>query len=106
MNAVSFLCQRPLHLTTLLIRPDFAGPLAARLTGFLFILSADNIYLVCCFVQYVEDNLGVMSVGFLLASPSDAVIWRGPKKNGERYFPIYRLRIRFNLQWNPGFANL
>ena len=35
------------------------------------------------FVQYVEDNLGVMSVGFLLASPSDAVIWRGPKKNGE-----------------------
>ncbi|XP_074638959.1 cytosolic Fe-S cluster assembly factor NUBP1 homolog [Acropora palmata] len=31
---------------------------------------------------YVEDNLGVMSVGFLLASPSDAVIWRGPKKNG------------------------
>jgi len=31
---------------------------------------------------YVEDNLGVMSVGFLLSSPSDAVIWRGPKKNG------------------------
>ena len=23
-----------------------------------------------------------MSVGFLLASPTDAVIWRGPKKNG------------------------
>jgi Mrp family chromosome partitioning ATPase len=31
---------------------------------------------------YVEENLGVMSVGFLLSSPSDAVIWRGPKKNG------------------------
>nr|XP_055221254.1 cytosolic Fe-S cluster assembly factor NUBP1 isoform X3 [Gorilla gorilla gorilla] len=31
---------------------------------------------------YVEDNLGVMSVGFLLSSPDDAVIWRGPKKNG------------------------
>lgn len=31
---------------------------------------------------YVEDNLSVMSVGFLLASPEDAVIWRGPKKNG------------------------
>ncbi|XP_027045869.1 cytosolic Fe-S cluster assembly factor NUBP1 homolog isoform X2 [Pocillopora damicornis] len=31
---------------------------------------------------YVEDNLGVMSVGFLLSSPTDAVIWRGPKKNG------------------------
>ncbi|XP_006895274.1 PREDICTED: cytosolic Fe-S cluster assembly factor NUBP1 isoform X2 [Elephantulus edwardii] len=32
--------------------------------------------------QYVEDNLAVMSVGFLLSSPDDAVIWRGPKKNG------------------------
>ncbi|XP_016279489.2 cytosolic Fe-S cluster assembly factor NUBP1 isoform X4 [Monodelphis domestica] len=32
--------------------------------------------------QYVEENLGVMSVGFLLGSPDDAVIWRGPKKNG------------------------
>jgi Mrp family chromosome partitioning ATPase len=31
---------------------------------------------------YVEDNLSVMSVGFLLGSPDDAVIWRGPKKNG------------------------
>ncbi len=31
---------------------------------------------------FVEDNLGVMSVGFLLSSPDDAVIWRGPKKNG------------------------
>eukprot|EP00051_Salpingoeca_urceolata_P005504 m.73813 g.73813 ORF g.73813 m.73813 type:complete len:317 (-) comp14387_c0_seq2:48-998(-) len=31
---------------------------------------------------YVEDNLAVMSVGFLLPSPDDAVIWRGPKKNG------------------------
>ena len=26
--------------------------------------------------------MAVMSVGFLLASPDDAVIWRGPKKNG------------------------
>uniref|UniRef100_A0A8C5XBS5 Cytosolic Fe-S cluster assembly factor NUBP1 n=1 Tax=Microcebus murinus TaxID=30608 RepID=A0A8C5XBS5_MICMU len=32
--------------------------------------------------QYVDENLGVMSVGFLLSSPDDAVIWRGPKKNG------------------------
>lgn len=32
--------------------------------------------------QFVEDNLCVMSIGFLLASPDDAVIWRGPKKNG------------------------
>ena len=31
---------------------------------------------------YIEENLCVMSVGFLLSSPDDAVIWRGPKKNG------------------------
>lgn len=31
---------------------------------------------------YVEDNLCVMSSGFLLPSPDAAVIWRGPKKNG------------------------
>ncbi|XP_031835202.1 NUBP iron-sulfur cluster assembly factor 1 isoform X2 [Nomia melanderi] len=31
---------------------------------------------------YIEDNLSLMSIGFLLASPDEAVIWRGPKKNG------------------------
>lgn len=31
---------------------------------------------------YAEENLAVMSCGFLLNSLDDAVIWRGPKKNG------------------------
>jgi len=31
---------------------------------------------------FVDDNLSVMSAGFLLPSPDAAVIWRGPKKNG------------------------
>eukprot|EP01084_Bolivina_argentea_P172120 298174_1 len=31
---------------------------------------------------YVQDNLGVMSVGFMLPNADDAVIWRGPRKNG------------------------
>ncbi|KAF9036980.1 P-loop containing nucleoside triphosphate hydrolase protein, partial [Hymenopellis radicata] len=31
---------------------------------------------------YVQDNLAVMSVGFMLPSSRDAVMWRGPKKNG------------------------
>ncbi|PFH51896.1 hypothetical protein AMATHDRAFT_132178, partial [Amanita thiersii Skay4041] len=31
---------------------------------------------------YIQDNLGVMSVGFMLPSSRDAVMWRGPKKNG------------------------
>ena len=31
---------------------------------------------------YVDDNLAAMSVGFMLPDPDEAVIWRGPKKNG------------------------
>jgi Mrp family chromosome partitioning ATPase len=31
---------------------------------------------------YPNDNLGVMSIGFMLPSSDDAIIWRGPKKNG------------------------
>lgn len=31
---------------------------------------------------YIDDNLSVMSIGFLLGSQDDAIIWRGPKKNG------------------------
>lgn len=31
---------------------------------------------------YVDDNLSIMSIGFLLGSADDAIIWRGPKKNG------------------------
>lgn len=31
---------------------------------------------------YVTDNLSVMSIGFMLPNPDEAVIWRGPKKNG------------------------
>ena len=31
---------------------------------------------------WVADNLGVMSIQFMLPNRDDAVIWRGPKKNG------------------------
>ena len=31
---------------------------------------------------WVTDNLGVMSIQFMLPNRDDAVIWRGPKKNG------------------------
>lgn len=31
---------------------------------------------------YVEENLGVMSIGFMLADKNDAVIWRGVRKTG------------------------
>jgi len=29
-----------------------------------------------------EQRLGVMSIGFLLGSEDEAVVWRGPKKTG------------------------
>lgn len=29
-----------------------------------------------------EQRIGVMSIGFLLEDLDDAVVWRGPKKNG------------------------
>jgi len=31
---------------------------------------------------YVEDNLCVMSIGFMLPDDDAAIVWRGPKKNG------------------------
>jgi Mrp family chromosome partitioning ATPase len=31
---------------------------------------------------YVDDNLAVMSIGFMLPNKDDAIIWRGPKKTG------------------------
>ena len=31
---------------------------------------------------YVEENLGVMSIGFMLADTDDAIIWRGARKTG------------------------
>jgi Mrp family chromosome partitioning ATPase len=32
--------------------------------------------------SYAEENLAVMSIGFMLQDPDQAVIWRGPRKNG------------------------
>ncbi|XP_003741901.1 cytosolic Fe-S cluster assembly factor nubp1 [Galendromus occidentalis] len=31
---------------------------------------------------YPDENLALMSIGFLLKSRDDAVVWRGPRKNG------------------------
>ncbi|CAN7105617.1 unnamed protein product [Brassica rapa subsp. narinosa] len=30
---------------------------------------------------YVKENLGVMSIGFMLPNSDEAVVWRGPRKN-------------------------
>jgi len=31
---------------------------------------------------WIDEGLGVMSIGFMLPDEDDAVIWRGPRKNG------------------------
>lgn len=40
-----------------------------------------------CPLPTQQENLGVMSIGFMLPNPDDAVIWRGPRKNGGRLSP-------------------
>lgn len=44
---------------------------------------------------YVLDNLCAMSIGFMLPSSSDAVIWRGAKKNG-----LIKQFLR-DVDWGP-----
>lgn len=39
-----------------------------------------------------EQRLGVMSISFLLQEQDDAIVWRGPKKNGKA------LRLSFPQQ--------
>uniref|UniRef100_A0A3B4DSN7 AAA+ ATPase domain-containing protein n=1 Tax=Pygocentrus nattereri TaxID=42514 RepID=A0A3B4DSN7_PYGNA len=57
---------------------DICGPSIPRIVG----LEGEQVRQHTSQHSYVEDNLAVMSIGFLLGSPDDAVIWRGPKKNG------------------------
>ena len=43
----------------------------------------------------MDDNLSLMSAGFLLPSLDAAVIWRGPKKNG-----LIKQLLR-DVDWTP-----
>lgn len=40
-----------------------------------------------------DKNLAVMSIAFLLKSKNDAVVWRGPKKNGKANPRILKIII-------------
>ncbi|KAJ2059449.1 cytosolic Fe-S cluster assembly factor nbp35 [Coemansia sp. S146] len=44
---------------------------------------------------YVQDNLAVMSIGFMLPDEDSAVIWRGPKKSG-----IIKQFLK-DVDWSP-----
>ena len=59
---------------------DITGPSIPRMLG----VEAETIHVSASGWSpvWVADNLGVMSVQFMLPNRDDAVIWRGPKKNG------------------------
>ena len=59
---------------------DICGPSIPKMMG----VEAETIHVSNAGWSpvWVADNLGIMSVQFMLPSRDDAVIWRGPKKNG------------------------
>lgn len=59
---------------------DICGPSIPKMMG----VEAETIHVSNAGWSpvWVADNLGVMSVQFMLPNRDDAVIWRGPKKNG------------------------
>lgn len=63
-----------------LLDTDICGPSIPKTTG----LEGESVHMSSSGWSpvYVQENLAVMSSGFLLNSLDDAVIWRGPKKNG------------------------
>ena len=59
---------------------DICGPSIPKMMG----VEAETVHISNAGWSpvWVADNLGVMSIQFMLPSRDDAVIWRGPKKNG------------------------
>jgi len=54
---------------------DICGPSIPRMLG----LAGQEVHQSACGWSpvYVSDTLGVMSIGFMLPNPDDAIIWRG-----------------------------
>ena len=59
---------------------DICGPSAPRMLG----LEGHDVHKsnTGWSPVYLEDNFAVMSIGFMLPNKDDAVIWRGPRKDG------------------------
>ena len=63
-----------------LLDVDLCGPSVPRMLG----LTGRSVHQSASGWSpvWVDENLGVMSIGFMLPEGDDAVIWRGPRKNG------------------------
>ncbi|RMZ85644.1 hypothetical protein DV737_g617, partial [Chaetothyriales sp. CBS 132003] len=67
-------------LTVGLMDTDICGPSIPKMVG----VEGETIHVSNAGWSpvWVSENLGVMSVQFMLPNRDDAIIWRGPKKNG------------------------
>lgn len=90
-NLARFLANNE-HQNVGLLDIDICGPSIPRAMG----IEGENIHMSSNGWSpiYLQDNLAVMSCGFLLESLDDAVIWRGPKKNG-----LIKQFLK-NVDWN------
>lgn len=63
-----------------LLDVDICGPSVPRMLG----LTGQEVHQSASGWSpvWVNDGLGVMSIGFMLPQQDNAVIWRGPRKNG------------------------
>eukprot|EP00803_Ostreobium_quekettii_P004502 evm.model.scf_1415.1 EVM.evm.TU.scf_1415.1 scf_1415:8909-9970(-) len=77
---VAFALSRHFGREVGLLDIDICGPSVPKMLG----LEGEEVHQSAAGWSpvYVEESLGVMSVGFMLPNPDDAVIWRGPRKNG------------------------
>lgn len=85
-NLATALSNSELHVG--LMDTDICGPSLPRMMGVLdeTIHSSNSGWSPV----YVSDNLAVVSIGFMLQNQDEAVIWRGPRKNGI-YIPNGRI---------------
>eukprot|EP01096_Ripella_sp_DP13-Kostka_P014261 TRINITY_DN6389_c0_g1_i1.p1 TRINITY_DN6389_c0_g1~~TRINITY_DN6389_c0_g1_i1.p1 ORF type:complete len:353 (-),score=131.45 TRINITY_DN6389_c0_g1_i1:71-1084(-) len=72
---------------------DICGPSIPTITG----LERQEVHMSAegWTPVYLTDNLAVMSVGFMLKSQDEAVVWKGPKKNG-----LIKQFLR-DVDWGP-----
>lgn len=71
------------HARVAILDIDLTGPSIPRMLG----LDGNGVHQssdgwVPVYADGSEARLGCMSIGFLLKSSGDSVVWRGPKKNG------------------------
>jgi Mrp family chromosome partitioning ATPase len=59
---------------------DFCGPSIPKMLG----IKSQEVHSTAEGWQpvFYDENLSVMSISFLMNNQDDAVIWRGPRKNG------------------------